>query len=60
VQTVDIQIGSERWNELVAGSKFVDWEDFGTLTSGHFALQDHGDVVRFRNLKVRNLEEAHR
>ena len=59
VQTVDIQIGSERWHELVAGSKFAEREDFGTLTSGHFALQDHGDVVSFRNLKVRTLEEPH-
>ena len=37
----------------MAGSKFADWEGFGTLTEGHFGLQDHGDVVRFRNLKAR-------
>jgi hypothetical protein len=55
VQTVDIQIGGERWNTLVAGSKFAEWEGFGALRSGHFGLQDHGDVVRFRNLKVRPL-----
>jgi hypothetical protein len=58
VQTVDIQIGGERWNSLVAGSKFAEWEGFGTLSSGHFGLQDHGDVVSFRNLKVRTLTEA--
>ena len=57
VQTVDIQIGGERWNTLLAESKFADWEGFGTLTSGHFGLQDHGDVVSFRNLKVRTLTE---
>lgn len=57
VQTVDIQIGGERWVALVANSKFADWEGFGTLTSGHIGLQDHGDVVRFRNLKIRSLAE---
>lgn len=56
VQTVDVQIGGERWNALVAGSKFADWEGFGTLTEGFLGLQDHGDVVSFRNLKVRPLE----
>ena len=58
VQTVDIQIGGERWNDLVAGSKFAEWDGFGTLTTGHFGLQDHGDVVSFRNLKVRTLSKA--
>ena len=57
VQTVDIQIGGERWNALLAESKFADWEGFGSLTSGHFGLQDHGDVVSFRNLKVRTITE---
>ena len=58
VQTVDIEIGGARWNSLVTGSKFAEWEGFGTLTSGHFGLQDHGDVVSFRNLKVRTLADA--
>ncbi len=58
VQTVDIHIGGERWNALVAGSKFAGWEGFGTLTSGHLGLQDHGYVVHFRNLKVRTLPES--
>lgn len=58
VQTVDIQIGGDRWTTLVAASKFADWEGFGGLTSGHFGLQDHGDVVSFRNLKARSLVES--
>ncbi len=58
VPVVDIRIGGDRWRTLVAGSKFAEWEGFGTLRSGHIGLQDHGDVVAFRNLKVRDLAEA--
>ena len=56
VQTTDIVIGSERWNELVAGSKFASWEGFGEANQGYIGLQDHGDVVHFRNLKVLPLD----
>ena len=58
VQTVDIRIGSERWQSLITASKFADWIGFGTLTEGHIGLQDHGDVVAFRNLKILPLPEA--
>ncbi len=58
VPTVDIQIGGERWQTLVAASKFSGWAGFGTLTSGHIGLQDHGNVVAFRNLKILPLAEA--
>jgi len=58
VQVVDIRIGGERWQSLVAASKFAQWDGFGRLTSGHIGLQDHGDPVAFRNLKIRTLTEA--
>lgn len=58
VQTVDIRIGGDRWQALVAASKFADWTGFGTLTAGHIGLQDHGDPVAFRNLKIRPLPGA--
>ncbi len=57
VETVNIHIGGERWNELVADSKFADWPGFGEVTSGHIGLQDHGDRVAFRNLKIRTRPE---
>ncbi|MEQ9023287.1 MAG: DUF1080 domain-containing protein [Pseudomonadales bacterium] len=53
VQTVDIHIGSEQWDRLVAESKFATWEGFGQNAGGHIGLQDHGDVVSFKNIKVR-------
>lgn len=55
VMTVDIQLRSERWDSLVANSKFAEWPGFGELSSGHIGLQDHGDVVAFKNLKIRPL-----
>ena len=53
--TVDIVIGSSQWNELVAASKFATWKGFGALREGHIGLQDHGDRVAFRNMRIRRL-----
>jgi len=56
VQTVDVVIGSQRWDRLVADSKFADWDGFGANPSGFIGLQDHGDRVAFRNLKIRRVQ----
>lgn len=45
--------GSADWNERVAKSKFAKWPEFGKATSGYICLQDHGNVVAFRNIKIR-------
>jgi cytochrome c551/c552 len=55
VKVVSIQRFSPRWNELVANSKFNDMPDFGTAASGYIVLQDHGDPVWYRNIKIRKL-----
>lgn len=54
-ETADVKIGSEEWKELIAGSKFKDWEHFAEYTKGHIALQDHGHPVWYRNIKIREL-----
>ncbi|MDY7395751.1 DUF1080 domain-containing protein [Aureibaculum sp. 2210JD6-5] len=45
----------EKWDEMVANSKFKDWETFGKTHNGHIGLQDHGDKVWFRNIKIKKL-----
>ena len=45
--------GSKDWDERVAKSKFAKLPNFGKPTSGHICLQDHGNPVSFRNIKIR-------
>ncbi|MDR1556330.1 MAG: DUF1080 domain-containing protein [Tannerellaceae bacterium] len=57
VKVVDYEIGSPAWNELIAKSKFKDWEGFktGPAKEGYIGLQDHGYNCWFRNIKIRKL-----
>lgn len=55
VKTVETTMGSDEWKELVGNSKFKTWEGFGKFAKGHIALQDHGDKVWYRNIKIRTL-----
>lgn len=49
------QIGSPDWDERVAKSKFAKAPGFGKAKKGHICLQDHGDLVAYRNIKLRPL-----
>ncbi len=45
----------DNWRKMLANSKFKDMPDFGTIKKGHFAIQDHGDPVWYRNIRIRKL-----
>lgn len=55
VLIVEYTLFSPEWDAMVAKSKFADWKGFGKFKKGHIALQDHGDTVSFRNIKIREL-----
>ncbi|MEN3340457.1 MAG: hypothetical protein V7647_4133 [Acidobacteriota bacterium] len=56
-RVVQFEIGSPEMKALIAKSKYKDIKGFGEATSGHILLQDHGDEVSFRNIKIRQLPE---
>ena len=55
VKVVEYELWSDQWLRDVANSKFKDSKDFGRARSGHIALQDHGNWVAFRNIKIKRL-----
>jgi hypothetical protein len=55
VKTVEYELLSREWEEKVAASKFSQWPGYGRASKGHIALQDHGDLVSYRNIKIRVL-----
>jgi hypothetical protein len=54
--TADVPYGDAAWRTKVAASKFAKMPLFGTFPSGAIGLQDHGEPVTFRNIKLRQLE----
>lgn len=54
-QTVSFERGSEAFRAAVALSKFKDIPGFGEWQDGHILLQDHGNTVSYRNIKLRDL-----
>lgn len=48
--------GSADWIERLAASKFAAFPKFGKASKGHICLQDHGNLVSFRNIKIRVVE----
>ncbi len=53
---VEFPVKGEKWEAMVAGSKFADWEGFAMSEEGHIGLQDHSDKVWYRNIKIQVLD----
>jgi hypothetical protein len=55
VKIIEYERGTQMWNALVNYSKYSVWPSFGLAEEGHILLQDHGDAVSFKNVKIREL-----
>lgn len=53
---VTYELGSEDWQVRVKASKFAKWPEYGRLRKGYIGLQDHGDPVAFRDIKIEPLD----
>jgi hypothetical protein len=49
----------DHWKKLIAVSKFNTMPGFGSFHSGHIALQDHGEEVWYRNIKIKKIPPGH-
>ena len=58
IRVVDVQMDSPRWREALAASKFAARAGFCASPRGHIVLQDHGDLTRFRNVRIRSLDPS--
>jgi hypothetical protein len=60
MKVVTYELGSDDWNNRVKRSKFGTMPHFGKASRGRIDLQDHGDRVDFRNIKIRELKTNRR
>ena len=51
-----MDLASAEGKAAIAASKFKDWPKFASLPQSYIALQDHGNVVSFRSIKIRELK----
>ncbi len=55
VNVVSTTMWNDDWRKMIAASKFKNMPGFGTYKKGRIGLQDHGNEVLFRNIKIRKL-----
>ena len=53
--TLSTNLWDDNWRQMLAVSKFKDMPGFGTFKKGRIALQDHGNEVWYRNIRIKKL-----
>jgi hypothetical protein len=52
VKVLEYHLGTPDWTKMIKGSKFKDFHEFGKYLPGFISLQDHGNDVWYRNIKI--------
>ncbi len=58
MKVLEYERKSDAYLKLVSESKYAKWHNFGGAAKGHILLQDHGDYVSFKNIKIRSVNNT--
>ena len=56
VKLLEYERNNQMWDAFVDYSKYKDWVNFGNFETGHILIQDHGDKVYYKNIKIKELD----